>query len=278
MNQWPNMWIVDAFTPQAFRGNAAAVCLMDGFPDDEVMQKIALQMYLSETAFVVKTGTLAYNLRWFTPEAEVNLCGHATLATTHVLLQSGQIKAGDVVTYSTLSGDLKARALDKGIELDFPTLAGKTCKIPASLKALNVDIVNCEINRDNYLVEVKDMDTLLACAPSFKKLAKMDQQGVIVTTATKVPTGFDFASRYFCPQLGIDEDPVTGSAHCFLAPYWAARLNKTTFHALQASKGHGILDITLKGERTLIAGECVTTLKGHLPATTTKKKTKEKAC
>ncbi len=277
MSSWPNMWIIDAFTAHAFRGNAAAVCLLDAFPDNDVMQKIALQMYLSETAFVVKQAPLSYNLRWFTPEAEVNLCGHATLAATHALVQSGEVKAGDVVTFHTLSGDLKARALDKGIELDFPTLAGKPAKAPAALKALNVDFVNCEINRDNYLVEVKDMETLLACAPSFKRLARMDQQGVIVTTAKGV-AGFDFASRYFCPALGIDEDPVTGSAHCFLAPYWAARLGKKQFHALQASKGHGILDVTLKGERTLIAGQCVTALKGHLPSTTTKTKIKEAAC
>jgi PhzF family phenazine biosynthesis protein len=276
-DKWPNLWIVDAFTPVAFRGNAAAVCLMDGFPDAEVMQTIALQMYLSETAFVVKTAPLAYNLRWFTPEAEVNLCGHATLAATHVLHQSGQIKAGDTVRYNTLSGELKARVLDRGIELDFPTLPGKPIKTPASLKALGVDVVNCEINRDNYLVEVKDMDTLLSCAPNFKRLARMEQQGVIVTTATGVE-GFDFASRYFCPGLGIDEDPVTGSAHCFLAPYWAQRLGKQSFHALQASKGHGILDVTLAGERTLIAGECVTTLKGQIPAVTSRNKQKEAAC
>lgn len=266
IKQITNMWIIDAFTNHAFRGNAAGVCVLDKFLPDADMQKIAALMNLSETAFVVKKSTLTYHLRWFTPEAEVNLCGHATLAATHALVQSGQIKSGDVVTYYTLSGELKARALDKGIELDFPTLAGKPTKAPAALKALGVDIINCEINRDNYLVEVKDMEALLACAPSFKKLAKMDQQGVIVTTATHIPSGFDFASRYFCPALGINEDPVTGSAHCFLAPYWAQRLNKTRFHAFQASKGQGILDITLNGERTLIAGECVTTLKGQLPS------------
>jgi len=274
----PNMWIVDAFTEHAFRGNAAAVCLFEAFPDDDTMQRIAARMNLSETAFVVKKGPLSYDLRWFTPGAEVNLCGHATLAATHVLVQTGQIKNGDVVTFHTLSGKLKAKVLPKGIELDFPTLSGNKVKPPAALKALGVDILNCEVNRDNYLVEVKDLETLLTCIPNFKKLAKMDQQGVIVTTAKGV-IGFDFASRYFChPSLGIEEDPVTGSAHCFLAPYWAEKLGKTKFHALQASRGHGILDVTLAGERTLIAGTCVTTLKGQLPAVKPTKKLKDAAC
>ena len=272
----PNLWIIDAFTAHAFRGNAAGVCIMESFPDDAQMQQIALGMYLSETAFLVKNSARDYNLRWFTPEVEVNLCGHATLAATHALVQLGTVKPGDIVTYHTLSGELKARVLDKTIELDFPTLAGKPAKVPAALKALGVEILACETNRDNYLVEVKDMETLLACKPHFKRLAKMDKQGVIVTT-TRGVAGFDFASRYFCPALGIDEDPVTGSAHCFLAPYWTKKLGKTQFHALQASKGHGILDVTLKGERTLIAGQCVTALKGQLP-TTRKKPKKEVAC
>jgi len=265
------MWIVDAFTSVPFRGNAAAVCVLDSFPPDEKMQLVALQNQLSETAFLVKTAPLRYSLRWFTPEAEVNLCGHATLAATHVLVQSGEIKKGDIVTYDTLSGELKAKALDKGVELDFPTLPGVAVKPPAALKALGVDILACEKNRDNYLVEVKDFDTLLACKPQYKKLAKLDSTGVIVTTAKGVPHEFDFASRYFChPNLGIEEDPVTGSAHCFLAPYWAPKLGKTMFHALQASKGYGILDVTLKGERTLIAGDSVTTLKTHSPFIKTK--------
>jgi PhzF family phenazine biosynthesis protein len=259
------VWIIDAFTTQPFRGNAAGVCLMDAFPSDDAMQLTALGMYLSETAFVVKKSPLNYDLRWFTPETEVNLCGHATLAATHALQQAGDIKTGDIVTYHTLSGELRARVLDKGIELDFPTLAGTPAKAPAALKSLGVDILTCEHNQDNYLVEVKDFDTLTACAPAFKKLAKIDAQGVIITTNKNVPAGYDFASRYFAPALGINEDPVTGSAHCFLAPYWAKKLGKTTFRALQASKGQGILGITLKGERVLICGNAVTTLKGDLP-------------
>lgn len=272
-----DIWIIDAFTPQAFRGNAAAVCLLDAFPDTADMQLVAAQMDLSETAFAVRNRHLDYDLRWFTPQVEVNLCGHATLAVTHVLRQTGTIREGDVVTYHTLSGDLTARAKDRLIELDFPTLPGETVKPPVALKALGVDIVACELSRDNYLVEVKNFETLLACAPNFKKLAKLDAQGVIVTTANGLQKsgveGFDFASRYFCPGIGINEDPVTGSAHCTLAPYWAKKLGKDTFHALQASKGHGILEVTLKGHRTLIAGQCITTLKGTLPSTKRKEMT-----
>ena len=265
MRPGEGVWIVDTFTNRPFKGNAAAVTILNAFPDDEVMQLIAAQMNLSETAFLVKVGAREYKLRWFTPEVEVNLCGHATLAAMHVLLQSGRIKAGDTVTFDTLSGPLTAYADEKKIELDFPVLPGEPTKAPAALKALGVEFGPCEKNRDNYLVEVKDYATLLACKPNAKKLAKADAQGVIVTCAG--PAGYDFSSRYFAPQLGINEDPVTGSTHCFLAPYWAKKLGKSSFHCFQASKGEGVLDVSLKGDRVLIAGHAVTTLKGQLPLT-----------
>ncbi len=272
------VWIVDAFTPVAFRGNAAAVCMYDAFPATSELQLIAAQMNLSETAFIVPSDKpLHYKLRWFTPEIEVKLCGHATLAATHVLYQSGLIKKNELVTYDTLSGLLTARVLDKGIEMDFPALPGKPAKAPAVLKALGVDFTNCQINSENYLVEVKDYATLIACAPNFKKLAKLEGvYGVIVTTATGVEE-FDFASRYFAPGIGVNEDPATGSAHCFLAPYWAEKLGMTSFHALQASKGRGIIDVTLKGDRALLTGQAITTLKGHFSQPKNKKRLKETA-
>jgi PhzF family phenazine biosynthesis protein len=269
------IWIVDAFTPVAFRGNAAAVCMFDAFPSDKELQLIAAQMNLSETAFLVNTGPLAYKLRWFTPDVEVKLCGHASLAATHVLHQSGLLKKGELVTYDTLSGKLTARVLDNGIEMDFPALPGTVVKAPAALKALGVDILACEQNRDNYLVEVKDYETLLACAPSFKKLAKLECVGVIVTTNKDVE-GFDFASRYFAPAVGVNEDPATGSAHCFLGPYWAKKTGKQQFHAIQASKGRGIIDVTVKGERVLLTGQAVTTLKGHIRTTNPKQQKQKK--
>lgn len=256
-------WIIDTFTSVPFRGNPAAVYLLDEFPSDEKMQLLAAQANLSETAFVVKTAPLKFNLRWFTPEIEVKLCGHATLAAAHVLRQAGQAKKGDIISFDTQSGELKANILQKGIELDFPTLAGSPTKPDAVLKALNTPFSVCEKNRDMYLVEVKDFATLLAVKPDMKKLAKLKAVGVIVTTATGVE-GYDFASRFFAPSAGINEDPVTGSAHCFLAPYWAKKLGKTSFHCLQASRGRGVLDVTLIGERTLITGNCVTTINSNL--------------
>ncbi len=255
--------VVDAFTAVAFKGNPAAVCLMDAFPEDALMQNMAKELNLSETAFLVKKSPKSYDLRWFTPTVEVNLCGHATLAATHVLRESGQLQQGDVVTYHTQSGELKARILPDAIELDFPTLAGTPAPAHAALSALGTAFTACERNRDNYLVEVADYATLLACSPNFSALAAMDAQGVIVTTAQGVPAGFDFASRYFGPNCGIDEDPVTGSAHCFLAPYWATKLGKNSFHALQASAREGVLDVSLHADRVYITGQSVTTLSGQ---------------
>jgi PhzF family phenazine biosynthesis protein len=229
------------------------------------MQRIAAIANLSETAFVVPVTSHDYKLRWFTPTTEVKLCGHATLATVHALYQSGKLKEGDTARFDTLSGILTARILKNGIELNLPNLPGKDVKAPAVLRALGVDMLSCQRNDENFLVEVKDFDTLLSCKPNFKKLVNMDgAYGVIVTTAKGVPSEFDFASRYFATPVGVDEDPVTGSAHCILAPYWAAKLGKTTFHALQASKGHGILDVTLTGDRVLVAGQAVTSLRGKV--------------
>ncbi|NBO18608.1 MAG: PhzF family phenazine biosynthesis protein, partial [Proteobacteria bacterium] len=193
-----HIWIVDAFTTRAFLGNAAAVCVLAKFPDAEIMQTTALAMQLSETAFLVKKSPLEYDIRWFTPDTEVNLCGHATLAATHVLHQSGEAKPGDTVTYQSMSGPLSATVLQGGdIALDFPTLASEPAKAPAAMEALGVAITGCELSRDNYIVEVKDYATLISCMPNFKKLAKLDAQGVIVTTSQGIPVvdgkSFDFA-------------------------------------------------------------------------------------
>ncbi len=258
-----NLWIIDTFTPVAFRGNPAAVYLLEEFFDAKRMQLLAARANLSETAFVVRTAPLKFDLRWFTPTMEVSLCGHATLAAAHVLTQVGQAKTGDVISFNTLSGELKAKILKNSVELDFPTLAGKAITPDPALAHLGVDIIACEKNRDDILVEVKDFATLLEMKPNLKKLVKLNTRGIIVTTAKDVE-GFDFASRFFAPAIGIVEDPVTGSAHTFLAPYWAKKLGKNKFHALQASRARGILDITLAGERTLIAGSCVTTLKDEI--------------
>jgi PhzF family phenazine biosynthesis protein len=259
----PGIWVIDAFASRPFSGNPAAVAVLGAYPDDKVLQSIAMEMNLSETAFLVKNAALDYQLRWFTPAVEVNLCGHATLAATHMLRETGVVRPGETVTYRTLSGDLRARAERDSIELDFPVLAGESQSPHPALKSLNIPIIGCERNRDNYLVRVKDYDALLACSPDFVALCGLDRQGVIVTADSGV-NGFDFASRYFAPSAGVNEDPVTGSAHCFLATYWAKHLGKQSFHALQASARQGILDVTLNKDRVLIAGRAVTTLKAQL--------------
>jgi PhzF family phenazine biosynthesis protein len=254
-------WIIDAFTPVPFRGNPAAVYLLPEFPDDKKLQLLAAQANLSETAFVVHRLLSNYDLRWFTPETEVKLCGHATLAAAHVLAQLGFAGKGDVLSFNTLSGILKAKILKNGIELNLPALAGKPSAPDAALEALGAEFLACENNGSDYLVEVKDFATLISLKPNMKKLARVNARGVIATTARGVE-GYDFASRFFAPGIGINEDPVTGSAHCFLAPYWAKKLGKTSFHALQASRSRGVLDIVLAGERALISGQAVTTLRG----------------
>lgn len=267
-----NLWIIDTFTDVAFRGNPAAVYLLDGFYDDKSLQLLAEKANLSETAFVVEVAPLDYDLRWFTPTTEVELCGHATLASAHVLAQIGKAKIGDVISFNTRSGELKATILKKGIQLDFPTLAGTSAIADPALSALGVAFTNCQKNRDDYLVEVADFNTLITMRPNMDKLTQLKARGVIVTTNKNV-TDFDFASRFFAPSSGINEDPVTGSAHCFLAPYWAKKLGKTSFHALQASSARGILDVELHGDRTLITGSCVTTIKGNI---TLSRKSKQK--
>lgn len=256
--------VIDAFTSIPFKGNPAAVCLLDHFPDDAVMQNIAMEMNLSETAFLVERERHHYLLRWFTPRVEVNLCGHATLAATHFLWEMGKLKAGSTVTYRTLSGELHARMLDSGIELDFPALPGNKTISHRALESLGVEIIACEKNRDNYLVEVRNYRVLQMCTPVLGGLLGLDRQGVIVTTAKGVPIDYDFASRYFAPVAGVDEDPVTGSAHCFLAPYWAKKLGNKAFHAFQASRRGGVLDVVLDKERVKIRGTAVTTMRGEL--------------
>lgn len=261
-----DLWIIDTFTRIPFRGNAAAVCVLNEFPDDEEMQRTALLANLSETSFVTPRGKNEYDLRWFTPDVEVNLCGHGTLAAAHTLHKMKFLETDAVAKFHTKSGILTAKVHEDGqVELDFPLLAGEDWETDPALKALGVKILNVQRNRDNDLVEVKNFDTLLACKPNFKKLGEMVKQGVIVTTATGVPNGFDFASRYFAPNCGVNEDPVTGSAHCFLAPYWQKKLGKDTFKAYQASIGKGELELEIQGERVLITGKCITSIRGAVP-------------
>jgi PhzF family phenazine biosynthesis protein len=254
---------VDAFTNTPFAGNPAAVCILGAPRDDAWMQRLAAEMNLSETAFLVPRAD-GFGLRWFTPEVEVELCGHATLASAHILWEQGLLAADETARFHTLSGLLTARRVDDLIELDFPavTVAAVTPP-PALLEALDVAPVFVGKNRMDYLVEVADEATVRALAPDFRRLKGVEARGVMVTSRSTSPD-YDFVSRFFGPAAGIDEDPVTGSAHCCLGPYWAAKLGKTDLRAYQASARGGKLRVIPQGDRVLLRGQAVTVLVGTL--------------
>jgi len=263
---------IDAFTAEAFKGNPAAVCLLDlSRPGDqsEWMQRVAAEMNLSETAFIVprsikKDGKKdGFDLRWFTPEVEVPLCGHATLASAHALWETGKLAVGEEARFHTQSGWLIARRVGKQIELDFPSLPVREAALPNEIReALGVN--PRYIGRDhNYLLELESEEAVRGLRPNFESLRKNSTSGVIVTArASTAP--YDFVSRFFASYAGIDEDPVTGSAHCSLAPYWAERLGKSEMVGYQASARGGVVGVRLSGDRVLLSGEAVTVLRGSL--------------
>lgn len=256
---------VDAFTDKPFAGNPAAVCVLPGPRSDAWMQGVAREMNLSETAFLLPEET-AYRLRWFTPAVEVDLCGHATLASAHALWEGGFLDPCAPAEFETRSGRLQARR-DGGdwIELDFPALP---IQEPASgLEALS-GMLGQPVRlaaRSVYdlLVEVDSEEAVRALKPDFGRLASLPVRGVIVTSRASSP-GFDFVSRFFAPALGVDEDPVCGSAHCCLAPFWAERLGKPDLLAYQASARGGIVRTRVRDQRVLLGGRAVTVLRGEL--------------
>ena len=253
---------VDAFTGSAFGGNPAAVCVLPEIREAAWMQKVAMEMNLSETAFLVKQAD-GYDLRWFTPAVEVDLCGHATLASAHALWESGQLAADAQARFHTRSGLLTADRNGEWIELNFPVKVETASEAPAGMiEALGAPAKYIGRNQFDYLVEVAESD-LLKLSPDHTQLRKIPVRGVIVTSSSSDPR-YDFLSRFFAPGSGIDEDPVTGSAHTALTPYWAAKLGKTTMMARQASARGGVLRVTLKGDRVLLGGQAVTTLRGEL--------------
>ena len=263
---------IDAFTDAPFKGNPAGVCLLDGRSvDDTWMQNVAAEMNLAETAFVRRQGdpstapeASGWSLRWFTPTIEVALCGHATLATAHALLEEGLLATGATAHFHTKSGVLTARQDGDLIELDFPAkVAEPSAPAGGLIEALGTQPVRVSRNEFDYLVEMTDEDDIRSLTPDFGLLRRIPVRGVIVTSRASTP-GFDFVSWFFAPGSGIDEDPVTGSAHCALAPYWAPRLGKTAFMAYQASPRGGVLRVTLAGNRVRMAGRAVTVLRGEL--------------
>ncbi len=256
---------VDAFADKPFAGNPAGVCILDGPADEVWMQSVAMEMNLSETAFVVPREGGDFDLRWFTPAVEVALCGHATLATSHILWETGILKREEVARYHTQSGVLQARQVDGLIELDFPSTPPEDCDTPDGLlQALGIkSAIYVGQPRCDYLVEVESEGIVRGLAPDFAKLHFLGVRGVMVT-AISSSDEYDFVSRFFAPGAGIDEDPVTGSAHCALTPYWSAKLGKTELSAYQASARGGQLKCTLAGDRVKLAGRAITVLRGEL--------------
>ncbi len=256
--------VVDAFTHVAFGGNPAAVCVLSEPTTEAWIQSVAREMKHSETAFCIPTKDGGFALRWFTPGGEVRLCGHATLATAHVLWEEGWLEHRKTARFSTLSGELTASPLGRVIELDFPARPPVEADPPTGLlDSLGVTASWVGRDADDYIVMVADEAAVAACSPDFSVLASVDTRGVIIT-APSTDDKVDFVSRFFAPRLGIDEDPVTGSAHCCLAPFWAERLDKTPMTAKQLSARGGELEVELAGDRVKLRGTCVTTLRGNL--------------
>lgn len=250
---------VDAFASRAFEGNPAAVCPLASWLDDRLMQAIAEENNLSETAFFVPAGE-CFALRWFTPVAEVDLCGHATLATAHVIFEH-LAYARPQITFVTRSGDLHVRRHGGLLEMDFPVIPARPCARPEGIVAgLGREPLEV-LAADDYLMLFASEAELRAITPNPTWLSQLDLRGVIVSAPG---AEVDFVSRFFAPKYGIPEDPVTGSAHCVLTPYWAGRLGKTTLTARQVSKRGGNLGCTLQGERVLLAGSAVTVMEGEL--------------
>ncbi len=254
---------VDAFTDRPFAGNPAAVCLLDEPRDAEWMQAVAAEMNLAETAFVRQTGD-GYELRWFTPKLEVDLCGHATLASAHALWAEGVQGKSDSIRFQTQSGTLTCSTDGDFIRLDFPLVPVEEAEPPELLlEALQVRPSFVGRSKSNEFLCVDSEQTLRAIEPDFTSLRTLGERGVIVTSLPADPA-YDFVSRFFAPGAGIDEDPVTGSAHCSLAPFWGERLGKTEMVGFQASQRGGAVHVRLAGDRVVLGGRAVTVFRGEL--------------
>jgi PhzF family phenazine biosynthesis protein len=254
---------VDAFTDRPFAGNPAAVCVLPGPADERWMQDVAREMNLSETSFLHRLDD-GYRLRWFTPAVEVDLCGHATLAGAHVLWEDGHLPADAPARFHTRSGLLTATSSDGWIEMDFPAKPASAAAPPAGLEqALGVAARYVGRSAFDYLVEVDTEETVRRLRPSFSLLEAVECRGVIVTSAAAGPP-YDFVSRFFAPRAGVNEDPVTGSAHCCLGPYWQRRLGKDALLARQVSSRGGDVRVRMRGDRVVLGGQAVTVLRGEL--------------
>jgi PhzF family phenazine biosynthesis protein len=254
---------VDAFTAVPFLGNPAAVCVLSKPREDAWMQAVAREMNLSETAFLVRDQE-GFRLRWFTPTVEVDLCGHATLASAHVLWEEGHLPPGEPARFHTRSGLLTAERDGAWIWMDFPAAPPQPAEPhPELLRALGVTPVYVGSSRFDTLVEVESAEVLRELQPDTALLQRVPTRGIIVT-ARSSSAEHDFVSRFFAPAVGVDEDPVTGSAHCVLAPFWSERLGREELTGYQASARGGVVRVRVQGDCVLLGGQAVTVLRGEL--------------
>lgn len=254
---------VDAFAHRPFAGNPAAVCVLDGPREESWMRDVAAEMNLSETAFLHPRDD-GWSLRWFTPAVEVDLCGHATLAAAHVLWQDGLLPPDAEARFHTRSGVLTAALRDGWITMDFPAKPEQAAPAPEGLaEALGARPVYTGRSRFDWLVELESEAAVRALAPDLGVLARVQARGVIVTARSQGGE-YDFVSRFFAPSVGVPEDPVTGSAHCALAPFWAARLGRDSLTGYQASRRGGIVKVRVAGDRVMLGGQAVTVMRGEL--------------
>jgi PhzF family phenazine biosynthesis protein len=273
--------VVDSFTDRAFAGNPAGVCLLEGPADADWMQRVAAEMRHAETAFLRPLDPAEadpeadpeadYELRWFTPLVEVALCGHATLATAHALYETGTVPVGRPIRFQTRSSGVLTVVTGSGglLEMDFPAQPARPVPVPAGLaEALGVPVTETGRNAQNDLLVVLDVEEAVRkVAPEMAALARIEARGVCVTAPAAPGSGpYDFVSRFFGPSVGVDEDPVTGSAHCMLAPYWSDRLSRDTLTGHQVSERGGVVQVTVRGDRVILAGRAVTVLDGTLKA------------
>lgn len=256
-------FVVDAFTDRLFAGNPAAVVLLDSWDDESWLQNVAMEMNHAETAFLVANES-GFDLRWFTPKVEVDLCGHATIASSVVLADVGLMTDGSSVAFSTRSGILTASREGSQFKLDFPALRAEPCESPGGLlESLNIAARPVKRSKYDFVVEVETEAMVRELEPDFQRLATVECRGVVVTAPSN-DGQFDFVSRFFAPAVGVNEDAVTGSAHCILAPLWAARLGKSRMTGYQASQRGGVVHVDLRRERVLLGGEGVIFARGEL--------------
>ena len=253
---------VDAFANRVFSGNPAGVCILDNWLDDATMQNIAMENNLAETAFLVKKSKNEYDLRWFTPMVEVDLCGHATLASAHVLYSHYKLEDEELIFYSR-SGKLIVKKIKQDTyQLDFPSDEAVGTKVNIDTQSIfGIPIVEIYEGKDDYIFVAENQEAVEKCSPNFRLVSQVGKRGSLLTSRG---IDHDFVSRGFFPNVGIDEDPVTGSAHTLLTPFWAKRLNKSTLSAKQISKRGGEIECEISGDRVLLTGRAITYLKGEI--------------